>query len=470
MDERGIARTNGPRDGGNRTFLTGESSHINEEPRQRLATARVPVLLHANNPHECLFVAALDGTGNDFIHDPEHATNVGLIYEKIKANTNDRIKVGYVEGPGTQQNPVIRIIDGAGGYTVEERAEQMYKKFIDQAGQWKQEDPDAQIRVASVGFSRGCEEVALFARLVHERGIQDPAGAHYAYDSGGQIKHVEYTQPALVGPGKVAQAVALFDPVGTGEAMDMDRRLPPSVVSGLQLNAMDEYRRLFKSDRIIDPGITPDGRFIGLDLVGSHSDIGGGGYLLNGLSIRAGNMAVDYLNALSDEPYLERVLEPDDPRLNVIHRSEDGSLLYGIDYKVDRSKPEGFNELLVGRHMAGRVVDAYNAEPRDENLSAQFEWQHVPVGSQGVSLGASRQVTQSDLDQLIDRLYQGALHHDAKAMDAAASDYLRTPQGQAWEQQILHYGPALQPVPWPVVPYQAMQQESAHHVLVMQHP
>lgn len=38
--------------------------------RRQLMPFQEPVLLHANNPHERLYIAALDGTGNDKIHDP----------------------------------------------------------------------------------------------------------------------------------------------------------------------------------------------------------------------------------------------------------------------------------------------------------------------------------------------------------------------------------------------------------------
>jgi len=245
------------------------------DDRQELLPFLEPVLLHASNPHERLYIATFDGTGNDKFHDSGHETNVALISDQIEALKlagNPKIGGDYVEGPGTQQHaPLAHLLDGMFGYTVDERAEQMYKLFIEQAKQWRHDDPDAQIRAASIGFSRGGEEVALFARLLDERGIQDASGAHYTYDSHHQIKYVEYTKPALVGPHQMAQAVVMFDPVGTGSAMHEDRRLPPSVISGIQFIALDEHRSWFKSDRIIDPGITPDGRFAGVYVPGAHS-------------------------------------------------------------------------------------------------------------------------------------------------------------------------------------------------------
>jgi hypothetical protein len=415
---------------------------IYTEDRGQLEPFQEPVLLHANSPHERLYIAALDGTGNDKIHDHEHETNVGLVSDQVKALNeagNRRIGYGYVQGPGTQQHePFTHMFDGIRGYTVDERAEEMYKKFIDQAWKWKQADPDAQIRVASVSFSRGSEVASLLARLIDERGIQNPAGAKYTYDSHHQIKHVEYTKPPLVPPHQVAQAVAMFDPVGTGSAMKMDRRLPPSVISGIQFIAMDEHRGLFKSDRIIDPGITSDGRFAGIYVPGAHSDVGGG-YHRDGLSIRTGNFAIDYLNGLSDTPFLAKSPEPDDPRLNVVHHSQEGMWLYRLWPKVDRLQPGGYNEREVSGHAMKQVPDAYNAEPRNETLSRQFEWQTMPDGPVPGALEAPHDTTRSELDQWIDRMYLASQNPDNAAWDRAqheaAQSYLRTPDGQEFQRQ-----------------------------------
>ena len=412
---------------------------IYTEGRVQLASFEEPILIHADHPHERLFIAALDGTGNDAIHDPEHATNVALIARQVEEAGNARIGFGYVPGPGTQQHGLFSpVFDDMRGNTVDERAEEMYKKFINQAWKWKQEDPAAEIRVASVSFSRGSEEAALFARLVEERGVQNPAGAVYTYDSHHQIKHVEYTKPPLVPPHQVAQAVAMFDPVGTGSAMQMDRRLPPSVISGIQFIAMDEHRGLFKSDRIIDPGITSDGRFAGIYVPGAHSDVGGG-YHRDGLSIRTGNFVVDYLNGLSDTPFLAKSPEPDDPRLNVVHHSQEGLLLYRIAPKINRLEPGGYNEREVSRHAMNQVPDAYNAEPRNETLSRQFERQTMPDGPVPGALQMPHDTTRSELDQWIDRMYLASQNPDNavwdRAQHEAAHAYLRTADGQQFQRQ-----------------------------------
>ncbi|UGB44536.1 DUF2235 domain-containing protein [Frateuria edaphi] len=470
-DEQILDADGGPKE--NVTFYVPCDSDMQlyRDASQKLSRFKAPVLLHEVNVHEHLYVAAFDGTGNDKFKDPEHATNVAEIDRQIRAlerGSQGRVSSGYLPGPGTQDRWTSRILDGAIGYTHEARVEAMYQQFIWRAWQWLQEDPKAEIRVADVGFSRGAEETASFARLVQERGIQNPSGAVYTYDSHGNITHVEYTKPPLVEPGKVAQVVGLFDAVGTGAPVnDYDRRLPPSVISGVQIFSKDEHRGLFKSDHIIDPGLTPDGRFLGVLVPGAHSDVGGG-YLRNGLSIRSGNLMVDYLNALSDRPFLEKSPEPIDPRLNVVHRSTEGLWLYRVWDKIDRLKPEGYNTLEAPRHHhhGHRVMgDPYNAEPRNEALSGEFDFRAVAIspvpGAAPETAGEPAKAVAADpVDAMVERLYQAALKRDAGAMDAVASDYLQSPQGTAWWREIQQYSQAMQ-VPDPALAYQGQAAEPA---------
>lgn len=455
-----------------------------------LSRFKAPILLHARNPHERLYVAAFDGTGNDKFKDPVHATNVAKIDDQIaelRATGNTRIAEGYMPGPGTQDNRITRILDSALAFTHEARVEKMYQMFIVQARDWMREDPRAEIRLADIGFSRGGEEAASFARLLHERGIQNPAGAVYTQDTHGNIIHVEYTKPPLVEPGKVAQAVGLFDAVGTGKPIDdFDRRLPPSVISGVQIFAKDEHRGLFKSDHIIDPGLSPDGRFLGLLVPGAHSDVGGG-YLLDGLSIRSGNLMVDYLNALSDRPFLEKSPELTDPRLNVVHRSTEGMFLYRVWDKVDRLEPDGYNTLEAPKHHhhGFRVMgDPYNAEPRDQALSGQFDFgpvaigpvpaiardtaqQPAPAGRDGAQPAPVSSRTADSVDAMVERLYQAASRRDDRAMDAVAADYLQSPQGGRWWLEVQQYSQAMPtPTPEPALAFQGEAQEPAADVAV----
>lgn len=364
------------------------------------------------------------------------------------------------------------------GNTYDERLEDMYKQFIDQAGKWKHENPNARISIADIGFSRGGDMAAGFARLVHERGIQDPSGAVYTRNSHGEITHAEYTKPPLVAPGQVAQVVGLLDPVGTGEPIrDHDRRLPPSVISGFQIIAADERRGLFKSDHLIDPGMTADGRFLAVTVAGAHSDIGGGDHP-DGLAIRNVNMLARYLNATSDQPLIKEQPEPTDPRLNVVHRSEEGRLLYRIWPKVDRGAPGGYNELLVPRRLMAQVADPFNAEPRDEGLNARFERRLVGSAAQTRTDEPQRELPTSELSARLDRLVhfgqtsdwasfgrenQALAFGDAGRMmlEQAAITVLRQEQHAAQRTE-LHQGFQQQP---------ARQQATQHavQVPVMQH-
>jgi hypothetical protein len=434
---------------------------------ETLSRFSAPVLVHSGNPHQRMYIAALDGTGNDFYKDPQHATNVAKIYEQMSESGNHQIAAGYVPGPGTQDHYLTRTIDAISGNTYDERVENMYRMFAEQAKEWRRKDPQSEITLVAVGFSRGSEQAAGLARVVQKRGIQDPNGAVYAYDSQHQITHVEYTRPPLVEPGQVAQAVALFDPVGTGEAARAhDRRLPPSVISGFQIIAADERRALFKSDRIIDPGMTSDGRFLGVEVGGTHSDIGGS-YHRDGVAIRSANLMTSYLNSLSDQPFLTLQAVPDDPRLNVVHRSEDGKLIYRLGRKVDRLDADGYNELLVPKREAKRTTDPYNAEPRDEVLSGRFERQAVQAGAQTVTPEAAREASGSDLSARLDRLIaagqandwatfsresQTLAHGDAgRNMLERASLQVGWLEQQAAQQQVMPAHLMLQPAPGPAM-------------------
>ena len=403
--------------------------HTYDEAASALEGFQAPVLLHSNNSHERLFVAAFDGTGNDKIRDPDHATNVAKIYDQI--GTDSRIRSGYVAGPGTQDYLLPRLWDGMTGATYDARLEQMYDKLVDQAKKWKQEDPEAEIRVVNLGFSRGAEQAAGFARMVHERGIVDPDSRRVEIDERGR-EEVSYSR-YLASPGQTPQVEALFDAVNTGRPEDRDRRPPPSVISGFQIIAEDERRNKFKSDHIIDPGLSPDGRFLGVTVAGAHSDIGGS-YHRDGLGIRSGNLMIDYLNALSDKPFLQKGLEPDDPRLNVVHRSEEGMLLYRIDRKVDRTTPDGYNELLVPRSDRHKVSDPYNAEPRDEALSSRFERQPVHSGAQtqGLLDVPEHPITVgSSTNDMFETLCAAAACGDDATSRQVAQAYAQSPEGQA---------------------------------------
>ncbi len=433
-------------------------SYANAE--QQLAAFQAPVLIHAGNPHERLYAACMDGTGNDESK-PQFGqeTNVARIHDQIYAAGNDRIQAGYVPGPGTQDHWLARTRDDISGASYNVRLEEAYKQFIDQASKWKAEDPQADIRVVVTGFSRGAEEAAGLARLIDERGIQNPDGAIYTKNRDNQIAHVDYTKPPIVAPGQVAQAELLFDAVGTGYAMaHVDRRPPPSVISGLQIIAADERRSAFKSDHIVDPGLSPDRRFLGVTVAGAHSDIGGS-YRLDGLGARSENLAIDYLNALSDKPFLQRAAVPDDPRMSVVHRSEK-AFPFDLMPTVDRATPAGYNERLVPQethyhttqteHGPAATVthkerpgvnDPFNAEARNETLNRSFDRQTVKTafpmaGQEKASDASTRTITpQSSMHDMFEAINAAVANKDMGAIGDISHAYLQSNNGQAWLAQ-----------------------------------
>lgn len=456
----------GIRDDGVR-YYQADAQQLQSYANARVALSgfNAPVLVHADNPHEYLFVADFDGTGNDKFKDPGHETNVGKIDDQIESlrfGGNKHIAHGYVPGPGTEDNRLVHTLDGMQGYTYDARIEEMYRQFIEKARGWRSKDPRAEIRVIAVGFSRGAEQAAGFTRIVQERGIQDSKGVSYTYNAEGLVAHATYTRPPLVEPGRVAQAIGMFDPVGTGAPeRDYDRRLPPSVISGFQIIAADERRNTFKSDHIIDPGMTPDGRFLAVTVAGAHSDIGGS-YHRDGLAIRNYDLMADFLNGLSDKPFLKHEPVPADPRLDVVHRSEDGMLLYRIFPKVNRANPNGYNELLVPRGEMKKVADPFNAEPRDESLNRQFEHHRVEVDASAMAENQSTQTPANDLSSRLDRLLAAGQANDWGVFNRENQSLAFGNAGQTmWQQAQMQVDWQEQQALQQAAQQQAMQQQAA---------
>ncbi len=150
---------------------------------------------------------------------------------------------------------------------------------------------------------------------------------------------------------------------------------------------------------------------------------------------------IDYLNALSDQPFLPKLEEPTDPRMNVVHRSEEHLLIYKMRGKVDRQSPEGTIDRLVPESRMKSVPDPFNAQPRDEELNRQFERQRVRIGpvpadpSPTVPKRADRSDL-SSLDAQFDRLSLGARLYDDRMMSAAVDDYFRSPSGAQFKADV----------------------------------
>lgn len=445
------------------------------QARAQLARFEVPRLVGADQPHRRMFVANFDGTGNDKFADPKHITNIGLIEDQLFASKDPSVGHGYVTGVGSSPDWASQTLDGGLGYSYGPRMEEMYLQFIQQAKKWQEADPNAEISVLSTGFSRGAVTAAMFTRMVEERGIQNPIGMKIDKDAEGHILKLTPSKPDLVPPGHTRQAVVLLDPVATGMMNIKDVRLPPSVVSGLQITANNEYRDEFYGKQIIDPGLSRDGRFLNVAVDGAHCDIGGS-YLLNGLSTRNFNLMSAYVNGLSERPISQALTVPSAPEMNVIHHSEQHRGFYTTTL-ADVS-----GQRMQVRDLAGfdyATLNRFDAERANPRLMHGLERRpvHVPAEQQDPSLPAwlrqgppAPEATAPRIDswtpmllnapmsqrspeqraEMRDRpeaaagiqwdprflaLTDAALRQDLQSVNAMGRDYAQSDQGQQWLQQ-----------------------------------
>ncbi|HEY4292735.1 DUF2235 domain-containing protein [Luteibacter sp.] len=340
--------------------------------REQQAKHSVPVLQSRNNPHEYLFIALFDGTGQDANDTSQLLTNVGELRnqsERMREGSGGRIGYHYVEGIGTQKNPITRAIDGAFPYTWDDKIRVMYTDIAGQTSRWKDLDPQAKVRVVGVGYSRGAVLVPGLARLVDQYGIVDPEGMKFGRDANGNLS---VTAPrTLIAPGEVAQAVGLFDPVGTNLPRNYDARLPKSVLSGFSQIARDEQRELFPHQTILDPDWSDDGRFLSATVPGGHSNVGGGNKEA-GLEVMAFNGMADYLNALTDQQLFEHRPLPDDPAQYAIFQAKGATAAFGL--RMDHDGQRDLRNELANC----KIVDlCHDADPVDQSLARQFGWQQV---------------------------------------------------------------------------------------------
>lgn len=414
---------------------------------------RIPVLLHDDNPHERLYLAALDGTGNSKFDDkPENWSVVARIYDQIETIRPRNIAAGYIEGTFTQDGVLrkpARLLDGPYGHTFEDRVETAYFQLCVQSKAWLDEDPQAQIRVAGVGFSRGSEEVAALQRMVEERGIRDPDGAKYGLDQEKLlITHIEYTdKPLLVAPGKTLQAALLYDPVSTG-VKEHDRRLPSSTMSTFQITAEDDRRNLFKVNDHIPVSFSEDNRNLNAVVGGAHSDIGAT-YVENGLGALSLNLGIGFLNRLSDRDFLQKQTPPGDPSMYVVHRSNQGMLgLYRTsDYDKDGVRDHVDQLAPAALCRNGDPIDCRRKEPIDPELEAQVERRTKPSQRDLPSIqqdyedspvprmkmpGQQESPTGPAWNPLFLQMTDAALNGDAHGIQMAGRMYAQSSDGQAW--------------------------------------
>lgn len=440
-----------PNDGVPTAPATAADLQIYADANRQLGQMQVPVLVSRSHPNERLFVAVLDGTGND-MNNPEMGspTGVSRVFQQIRDQQNSgqltNVAAGYLAGPGTGSH----WLDGARGHTFEERTETMYRQFIEQSARWRAENPNADIRVAAIGFSRGAEQAAYFTRLVEERGIQDPSGARYTTDSDGLVTSVQYTKPPLVAPGHVVQAALLDDPVATGDPRNYDRRLAPSVVSALQITARDETRDQFVGTPHLPHGFSEGNRSLNLNVPGAHSNIGDG-YFVNGLGIRNTNMGMQYLNGLVDNERPLLTMRPEPPARdpsNAIHDSErHHPWIYtrrGFDRDGIRDENTQLGAPRYGTTLDGTpyqlppTAEDQRRQPMNQALAGQLEYRPLPVApvpgqepQQGRAQGQQRTDAVDDPAHQGHPLYRQALDGLRNAPNIAAGTLTDDQQSRA---------------------------------------
>jgi len=414
---------------------------------ETLSKLRVPVLLSSDRSHERLYVAAMDGTGNSMFDDkPENWSTVAKLHLEIRSLEDaglTHIRSDYIEGTYTQNGLLkipTKLVDGPFGHTFDERVETAYFKFCVQAKEWLREDPEAQIRVAGIGFSRGAEEIAALERMIHVRGIRDPDDADYRVNGENLITRIKYAdRPLLVQPGLTPQVALLIDPVQTGVG-EHDRRLPPSTLTTFQLTAENERRDLFKVTLHVPLGFSEDDRSLNLARPGSHGNMADT-HLRNGLGIENYNLSVEFLNRLSDTPYLEKRPLPTDPEQYVIHRSDQHmGGLYGTR-GYDRDGIRDHVDTLAPERLCRRgVVDDCNRkEPIDEALDAQFERRtgvSPPAPDKAVQPDAGDRSTWPGLNDLVEQASRAAAVRGSDPMSAVVSEYLRGPWARQFQADV----------------------------------
>lgn len=362
--------------GGSRRQISSEEMRVLGGLQQTLAQIPVPTLHHRDNPHEHLFFAFHDGTGQDYTKSKLGLpTTAARLYEQaqiLEDDPSNRIAAGYAEGIGSQSFAPARWFDGALAMTWADGIEKLYTEFAKQAKEWIDADPEAKIRVAGAGYSRGAVQLVGFQRLVDQYGIADPHDLSFGRDAHGNIT-VESKLPPLAPPGQVAQVSLLLDSVATGMPHNFDARLPGSSISRVSTLASTEQRELFWHQAINDLGIAEDGHAINIPTPGGHSNIGGGNRE-SGVEILVGNAATDYLNLLSDRPLFEKRPVPTELSQMTIYQAEGATAAWGL--AMDRDGQRNIREELANC----KIVDpCRDSEPVNKELAGQFEYRHIQL-------------------------------------------------------------------------------------------
>lgn len=339
---------------------------------------RVPLLHSAHHEHAYMYFALFDGTGQDKKDSGQHLTNIGRLAKQVddlEKDGSNRIGGRYVEGIGTQSQPVKRAIDSAFAFSWDEKLEVAYRDLADQMQEWRRIDPKAQVAIAAIGYSRGGVLAVGLLRLVDQYGISDPDDLKFGRDPHGNLT-VESSRPPLVPPGQIPQIAGLFDPVATNMPRNYDARLNPRVLSAFSILAADEARKMFPHHTIVDPGLSSDGRLLNAHGAGGHANTGGGNAdpLLETLAF---NAMADYINTAFDSPVVRTLPLPAELTQATAHQV--GGVTAGFGLRVDRDGRRDLHDTLANCRIVNPCEDA---EPLDSAFAARFEWRTVQPGWQ----------------------------------------------------------------------------------------
>jgi Ca2+-binding RTX toxin-like protein len=305
-------------------------------------TATGPSSPTPSNSHDANYFVAFDGTLNNKDNPNLSPTNVEKILLLVRGSPALKDKREYYPGPGTQGNQINNKLDSWFGYSMDETAEKAYTELLRWAQTQFTTDPQTNVRLSGVSFSRGGGSHTAFLNLVQEGGIPDTSTAVFGEDPQTGTRIVVGYQKYWVQPSQVdLGSHVVFDRVVAGARFDASvTQLPANAdLDILSITSRDENRYVFALDSLQQKHI-PDLRVQEIQVPGVHSDVGGG-YWDSGISNYTLQAAYQWLQAsgtpmrpLSDLPSLLREGSPASPitfDLNpqpVIHDAFEGTFGY----------------------------------------------------------------------------------------------------------------------------------------------
>ena len=278
-------------------------------------------IFDANDSNDRLIVISFDGTRNSRDENPTYNPNVSEdeintnpdILESLISETNT-VKPIYIPGVGTD-GVVDHNVGAALGHEVVERAEFAYEQFETEVVKLFDQNPDANVHLTTLAFSRGNASQVHFANLVHNNGVPDPKNP-------GDF---------LIAPGEIQyDGFLAYDPVFTTTDGTLgfplgDRLLtgvPSSVNQVVEFRALHEDRNLFGLDSFVDPAFPDDPGIHSFSFAGAHADIGGG-HSFGGLSyytLDLGHQFLSRLNVPIEQIPNNFLPDPNNPEI-LIHNS-----------------------------------------------------------------------------------------------------------------------------------------------------